>query len=170
MDEMRDARGNEGNGSEGQPWVAPLQRMDAALAGRDGLSAELAWHEGCGAALRTESWEAMLAVGDAYRRIDAAADDVADDGADVLASQLYRSALARARRQESVEGLLRVAERLATLGDRAGMKQTLKIADHIAEQAQDMMGRFRVRTLKARLAGMAERVAAARERLAPSAA
>src|SRR5262245_58968412 len=148
MGEMTQPQGEGSRIAEGRPWVAPLHRVDAALANGDDLAAEEAWHDAYAAALRSESWEAMIEVGDACLCIDAASGG--GDVADILASQLYRSALLRACRQRSIDGVLRVADRLAALGDRTGMKQSLKLADQLAEQAQDLGARYRVRTLRNR--------------------
>lgn len=75
-------------------------------------------------------WEAFLEVGDAARRIGAVAGS--PETFDAKAREIYRSALARARQQESLDGVLRVAEALALLGDREGLKDSLRIAKVLA--------------------------------------
>ncbi len=88
-------------------------------------------------------WEALLEVGDAARRVG----DVADspETFDARAREMYRSALARARRQGSLDGVLRVGEALAALGDREGLKESIRTARVLA--GRDPEGRADVRAL-----------------------
>ncbi len=75
-------------------------------------------------------WEALLEVGDAAQRIGTGAGS--SETVDGRAREIYRSALARARQQESLDGVLRVAEVLATLGDREGFKEGIRVAKVLA--------------------------------------
>jgi hypothetical protein len=76
------------------------------------------------------SWEALLAAGEAVRRIGDATG--AHDEADAKARQLYRSALSQARQQASLDGVLRAAEALAEVGDHEGVKESMRIAKALA--------------------------------------
>ncbi len=75
-------------------------------------------------------WEALLEVGDAARRVGDAADS--PETFDARAREMYRSALAWARRQGSLDGVLRVGEALAALGDREGFKESIRTAKVLA--------------------------------------
>jgi hypothetical protein len=118
-------------------WTTPLDLVDAALARGDDVAARSAWYEAHAAALRSAQWEGMMAVGDASRRLGA-------DGP-VRARQAYITALFRARRERSLEGLLRAASAFGDLGDREVMGHALLLAEH--EAGRDPLKRARVRTV-----------------------
>jgi hypothetical protein len=96
-----------------------ITTMDAALARRDLSRAIHEWRDAYGLALGLRRWEAMAAVGDAALRIDALASQPAGPGRAFRAEarQAYLRALFSARRVGSREGVLRVAEAFAALGD-----------------------------------------------------
>jgi hypothetical protein len=118
-------------------WTAPLHRVDEALARGDNPGALTAWREAQAAALHSTQWEGMIAVGDASRRFGA-------DGR-ARARQAYLTALFRARREGSLEGLLRVAAAFGELGDREVLAHALRLAER--EAGRDTATRARVRSL-----------------------
>ena len=134
-------------GADTRPaWQTALETMDRALAAGDISGAEMAWRNAYGHALRSRQWPALLAAGDGALRI----------GDRVLvkrpyrarAADAWRTALFLARAQQSVDGVLQVAEDFARLGDTEGVVQVLHIADSLA--ATDASGQAQRRVLDAR--------------------
>jgi hypothetical protein len=103
--------------------------IDEALAAGTMSQAFYEWHEAHGHAFRSGRWEALVAVGDAAARIDAAAGAAAGFRAD--ARRVYMAALVLARAEQSGVGVRRVAEALGALGDQA-------LAAHARRAAQDL--------------------------------
>src|SRR5215468_133508 len=127
-------------------WQMALDTMDRALAAADISGAEMAWRNAYGYAIRSRQWEALLAAGDGSLRI---ADHVLVKlPYRARAAEAWQAALFRARAQRSVDGVLRVAEGFARLGDAEGLTQVLRIADGLA--AADPSGEARRRVLEAR--------------------
>jgi hypothetical protein len=124
-------------------WTAPLDQADAALARGDAATAMSAWREAQAAALRSGHWEGMIAVGDASRRLAGTGRDRSDGLA--RARQAYLTALFRARRERSLDGLLSAAIAFGELGDRDVLGQALRIAEQQA--GRDPLSRARVRTV-----------------------
>jgi hypothetical protein len=124
-------------------WATQLERSDEAL--RDGDVAEALswWREARVAALRSRQWESMIEVGDASRRLGARG-NFRRDG-DALARDAYMTALIRARRQQSFEGLLRAAVAFGELGDGAVVGHAVRIAERQA--GQDPRARAQVRAV-----------------------
>jgi hypothetical protein len=112
------------------PWAPHVERVDEALA-QDNVSAALrAWGNAYTAALGSRRWEGLIEVGDAYLRIG---DRVAYRPAFAAkAREAYLAALFRARRQNSLDGVLRAADAFAALGDRQVVAQCLKLARELA--------------------------------------
>ncbi|MGH7318486.1 MAG: hypothetical protein ACRELA_02500 [Candidatus Rokuibacteriota bacterium] len=100
------------------------------------------------AAVASGRWEDLVRAGDAYRRLGEPAGQ--PEAFDAKAREAYRSALARARHDESLDGVLRVAEALATVADREAVGQAFRIADRLA--ALDPDARADVRAFAARFA------------------
>lgn len=96
--------------------VAALERTETALARRDVPAALRAWREAYVQALEDRSWRPMVDVGDTAVRIG----DVAGTrrGYDAKARDAYMVALVRARRDGSADGIRRVSDAFAALGDR----------------------------------------------------
>ena len=88
------------------------------------------WQDAYGAALESQSWESMIAAGDAFMAIGRASGSVR--GARLNAREAYLAALIRARRGRSVDGVLRSAEAFRGLGDGAVAEQCLRIAAQLA--------------------------------------
>jgi hypothetical protein len=125
--------------------------MDRAIAVGDVSAAERAMHDAYVAAVASRRWDSMAAVGDAYLRLGAATYQERVNRA--KARQAYLTAFFRARGEQSMDGVLRVTEAFADLGDRAVAVQCLKTAEALAAKSKTPGARDRV-------AGYAERYAA----------
>ena len=136
------------------PWTPHLAAMDAAIAASNAGAALLAWRHAYRAALEQPGWPVLAHVAGAAMRI--ATVPGYRKAAESRARESYWTALFRARRQGSLNGVLDAAEAFIMLGDRMMVEQCTRIAEHLvlltgdgdAEAAQ------RVRTLAA---GMAQR-------------
>lgn len=102
------------------------------------------------AAVASGRWADLVQAGDAYRRLGETAGQ--PEAFDAKAREAYRSALARARHDESLDGVLRVAEALAGVADRDGVGQAFRIAERLA--ALDPDARADVRAFAARFADL----------------
>ena len=100
-----------------------------------------AWHDAYGAAVASRGWEGLLAVGDAFLAIGRAAR--ATGGARINAREAYLSALIRARRDRSVDGVLRVADAFGELGERVLVEQCFHIAERLADGDEQAARRVR---------------------------
>jgi len=100
-----------------------------------------AWHDAYGAALASRGWDGMIAAGDAFMAIGRASGSVR--GARMNAREAYLTAFIRARRDRSVDGVLRSAEAFRQLGDQAVVEQCLHVAGELA--AGDARAEQRVR-------------------------
>lgn len=116
-------------------WYASLTKMDEAIARGDIAGAAARWREAHGQARRSGQWEALIDVGDGYRRLGFAAG--AERAAEAQARDAYLGGLLRARQVESLEGVLRAAEKFAALGDRDVVEQCLRVAHTLAARAAD---------------------------------
>ena len=96
-----------------------LAALDAAIALNELGRAIYEWRDAYGLALRTRTWDAMVAVGDAALRIDAMASHHAGrrTGFRAEARQAYLLALFRARDARAPDGIARVAQAFSGLGD-----------------------------------------------------
>ena len=108
------------------PWAAHLATVEAALAVGDVPAALSAWREAYSAALGSRRWEGFADAGDAYLRIGRASG--APASAVPRARDLYLSALFRARDAGSLDGVLRIANAFAALGDHDVTVQALRMA------------------------------------------
>ncbi len=127
-------------------WRAYLDLVEKELALGHVDVAVRVWHDAYGAALASGSWESMIAVGDAFVKIGRASGT--PRGARMNAREAYLTALIRARRDRSVDGVLRSAEAFRLLDDRAVGEQCLHIAALLAagnEQAQQRVNEARQR-------------------------
>ncbi len=107
-------------------WAVHLRRMDGALAEKNAAAATKSWQAAYRAAVRSGSWAAMLEVGEAYLRIGEVGGD--RKAVQSQARQIYLTALSRARRQESFDGVLQIAEAFARLGDDEMVEQSIETA------------------------------------------
>lgn len=127
---------------------ARLEQVDGALA-RGDMTAATRAHEAYVLALGTPRWEDMLAAGAASLRVGTAAGKPGARGAE--ARQAYLAALHRARAGGSADGVLRVAEAFAALGDRGVAEQCLVIAARLAGDSHDSEVVERVRAASERM-------------------
>lgn len=119
----------DGAGGRNPGWVAEsregtlparLAAIDDAIARRDPGRAMREWRNAYRIALGSRRWDAMAVVGDAAARIDALARPAAgySTGFRAEARQAYLRALLHARAAGSRDGIQRVSEAFAALGDR----------------------------------------------------
>ena len=114
-------------------WTLRLREAEAALAtGRPQLTL-IQLRAAYRAALRTGRWDAMVEVGDVARR--AAQGTPAPAPAVPTASRAYLAALALARDQRSLDGVLRVGQGFAALGDREMVEYCIGLAGGFADRA-----------------------------------
>ena len=123
-------------------WQAALARMDDAIERGDFADAARRWRDANEAARHSRDWAALIEVGDGYRRLDRTGRVSA--GLDGGARDAYFKALLRARRDDSLEGVLRVAESFAALGDAAVVEQCLHVAHRLAARNVDPIAARRV--------------------------
>lgn len=99
--------------------AARLAAVDAAIARRDQGTAVREWRDAYGVALGSRRWEAMADVGDAAMKIDTLVGRPTGNptGFRAEARQAYLRALFQARHERSPEGVERVAQAFAALGD-----------------------------------------------------
>ena len=131
-------------------WKAQLEKVDDAVSRNDLTQAVMLWREAYAAALRSRHWEGMVAVAEAYRRLGGLAGFAR--ASEAKARQIYLAALFRARQEGSLDGVLRVAEAFADLGDREVVDRCIDIARTVAVQARDARGEQRVRVFTERWA------------------
>jgi hypothetical protein len=111
-------------------WLAHLEIVEQELAQGHVDAAVRAWHDAYCVALESRGWEGMIAVGDSFMSIGRAAGSAR--GARMNAKDAYSTALIRARRVGSVEGVLRTAEAFQRLDDRIFVEQCLSLAARLA--------------------------------------
>ena len=130
----------------GTDWAAEIQAMDAALARGDATTAQAAWREAYAAAHTGRGWPGMVAVGDAAIRLGRATGTVAV--AESRARRVYLTALFRARRYDSLDGVLAAGEAFGRLGDREVVKQALAMATDMARRSGDDLAQRRVQAFR----------------------
>lgn len=130
----------------GADWAAEIQAMDAALArGDDVAAAQAAWREAYAAAHAGRGWPGMMAVGDAALRLGRSTDmGVAES----RARRVYLTALFRARRHGSLDGVLAAGEAFGRLGDREVVQQALAMATDMARRSGDDLAQRRVQAFR----------------------
>jgi hypothetical protein len=97
-------------------WAARIAEVDRALARGETTAVTAAWREAYVAAHVSRGWPGMLAVGDAALRASRATGT--PEVFEPRARRAYLTALVRARRQASRDGVLAAAEAFGRLGDR----------------------------------------------------
>jgi len=113
------------------PWTGPLKTADQALAQGDVVGMLRAWNAAYLAAQRSRCWTSAVAVGDAALRIGWSTGlHVAFEAE---ARDAYFLALGRARLQGAVEGVLRVAQGFAALGDDDLVEQCVHLVERLAQ-------------------------------------
>lgn len=131
-------------------WKEHLEKVEEAMSRRDLGEAANQWRHAYASALRSRHWEGLVAVADAYRSLGRAGGFT--KVADAKARQAYLAALFRARQEGSVDGVLRVAEAFADLGDREVVDRCVDVARATAARAHDARGEARVRVFAERWA------------------
>ncbi len=126
---------------------AALVTVDEALARGDATAALKAWQQAYEVARMSRGWRGLVEAGDARVRIEAAMHGAAAP----RARQVYLAALNRARAEGSVDGVVRVAEGFAQLGDREVTERALRIAASLAVHSADAAAPMRVETARGRL-------------------
>lgn len=132
------------------PWTAHLDAMDTAIAANNASAAVLSWRHAYAAALDQPGWRGLVDVAGAALRIGAIPGF--KKAAESRARESYWTALFRARRQGSLNGVLDTAEAFGTLGDRVMVEQCIRIAERLAVLTGDSEAAERVRVLAADLA------------------
>lgn len=135
-------------------WRAHLDFVEKELARGHVDVAVRAWHDAYGAALESRSWQSMIAVGDAFMAIGRASGSAR--GARLHARDAYVTAFIRARRENSLEGVLRSAEAFRSLDDRIIAEQCLNLAARLAagdERAEQRVSEARERWAAQAVAG-----------------
>jgi hypothetical protein len=131
------------------PWGRPIREMDEALERGDVRAALRAREDARLAALASLEWEGMVVVGDATLRLARSAGLL--PAMEPAVRRAYQSALLRARRQGSLDGVLRVTEAFATLGDREMARKGFAVARTLAIASREAHALDRVRALEQRL-------------------
>lgn len=115
-------------------WAARIAEMDRALAAGDTTAITAAWREAYVAAHASRDWPGMIAVGDAAMR--AARATGSGDVFEPRARRAYRTALLRAHRQGSRDGMLAAGEAFGRLGDRETERLAKAEAAELAIRAE----------------------------------
>jgi hypothetical protein len=131
------------------PWTSHLIAMDSAITTNNASVAVLAWRHAYAAALDQPGWRGLVEVAGAALRIGAIPGF--RKAAESRARESYWTALFRARRQGSLNGVLDAAEAFGALGDRVMVEQCVRIAERLALLTGDADAADRVRALAADL-------------------
>jgi hypothetical protein len=132
------------------PWTHHLNAMDMAIRNSNASAAVLAWRHAYSAALDQPGWRGLVEVAGAALRISAIPGF--QKAAESRARESYWTALFRARRQGSLNGVLDAAEAFGMLGDRVMVEQCIRIAERLALLTGDPAAADRVRALALDLA------------------
>jgi hypothetical protein len=137
--------------SSASSLVEAIRAMDEALAKGDLRTALRAREDARLAALASTGWEGPVLLGDATLRLGR--NSGLRGAMEPAARRAYVFALYRARRQESLEGVVRVTEAFVSLGDRDMARKACGIAGSLAASGREPEARERVRALENRLTG-----------------
>lgn len=130
----------------GPSWASQIEAMDEALGRRDAATAQAVWREAYATAHASREWPGMVAVGDAAIRLGRATDTIAV--AESRARRVYLTALFRARRQGSLDGVLAAGEAFGRLGDREVVQRALAVATDMAKRSGDDLAQRRVQAFR----------------------
>jgi hypothetical protein len=130
----------------GPGWAEQLQAMDDALGRGDAVAAQAAWREAYAMAHASHGWPGMIVVGDAALRLGRATGTAAVS--ESRARRVYLTALLRARRERSLDGVLAAGEAFGRLGDRDVVQQAAAIAADLAARSGDDLARRRVQAFR----------------------
>ena len=115
-------------------WAARIAEMDRALARGETATLTAVWREAYVAAHVGRGWPGMLAVGDAALRAGRATGT--PEVFEPRARRAYLTALLRARRQASRDGVLAAGEAFGRLGDRDAERLAKSEAAKLAIRAE----------------------------------
>jgi hypothetical protein len=131
-------------------WDQYIRVMDVARARGDFYAADAARQTAYLAALRSQRWDALAAVGDASIRLAEEFPRVRQTLRPEV-HRIYGAALLRASEQGSFEGVLRVSEAFADLGDREGAREGLTVAADMLAASRGARDAERLKALAERL-------------------
>ena len=132
------------------PWIPHLAAMDTAIAAHNASAAVLSWRHAYAAALDQPGWRGLVEVADAALRIGEIPGF--KKAGESRARESYWTALFRARRQNSLNGVLDTAEAFGALGDRVMLEQCIRIAERLVVLNGDTEAAARVRGMASALA------------------
>ena len=115
-------------------WATRIAEMDRALARGETPAVTAAWREAYVTAHASRGWPGMLAVGDAALRAGRATGT--PEVFEPRARRAYLTALLRARRQASRDGVLAAGEAFGRLGDRDAERLAKAAAAKLAIRAE----------------------------------
>src|SRR5262249_55417677 len=130
-------------------WTDAIDQVNRALAKNDVGGALRAWYDAYAAARGTGAWLPLVEGGDAALKIGHVSDSPRDAAS--RARDAYLTALFRARRDRDVDGLLRIAESFAALGDHEVTLQCLAVADQVVTRSGDHTARRRLQETTERI-------------------
>jgi hypothetical protein len=125
--------------------------MDCAIAGARADVAAQAWRRAYITALEHPGWSGLVTVATAALRLGGS--PLFDKSAEAWARETYWTAMFRAHRQGSLEGVLTAARAFGDLGDHEMVVQSLHVAEGLAALGGHADDVARVRTQAARLLG-----------------
>jgi hypothetical protein len=131
-------------------WAARIVEMDEALKRGDAPAAHAAWREAYVAAHVGRGWPGMVAVGEAALWVGRVTGT--PDVYEPRARRAYLTALLRARRHGSLEGVLAAGDAFGRLGDQAVVQQALAVATDLAARSGDDTARRRVQSFRSQWA------------------
>jgi hypothetical protein len=143
-----------GTSSGAASLVEAIRAMDEALAKGDLRTALRAREDARLAALGSAGWEGLVVLGEATLRLGL--NSGLRGAMEPAARRAYLFALYRARRQESIEGVVRVTEAFVAMGDREMAQKACGIAAGLAASGREPAARERVRALQNRLDGASD--------------
>jgi len=146
-----------GTSSGGTSLAEAIRAMDRALAKGDLRAALRAREDARLAALASPGWDGLVTLGDATLRLGLHSG--LQSAMEPAARRAYLFALHRARRQESLEGLVRITEAFVAMGDRDMAKKVCGIAGRLAASAREPAARERLRALQNRIDGASDTTA-----------
>jgi hypothetical protein len=124
---LKEQRPDAYDAAPGPTWRAHLRALDHALGHCDVAGARRAWEHAHLAAYDSPGWEGLIAAGRASLRI--AGGDVDGIPGASAARRAYFTALYRACRENSFEGILCAAEAFGELGDHEVVEECLGLAE-----------------------------------------
>ena len=131
------------------PWTTHIEVLNRAVEAGDTAIAARAWRDAYAAALADPGWAGLVQVAAASVRMGVLPE--MRKACDSRARETYWTALFRARKQGSLNGVLQAAEAFGALGDRTMVEQCVKVAEGLAALGGDADASSRVRTLTADL-------------------